>query len=53
MGSENYIHLKTKFHSITMKTAGTNRVKMGDKLNLVFDLTRLHFFDPQTEKRIE
>ncbi|MCD6412651.1 MAG: sn-glycerol-3-phosphate ABC transporter ATP-binding protein UgpC [Elusimicrobia bacterium] len=53
MGSENYIHLTTQSSAITMKTAGSNRVKMGDRLNLVFDRNKLHFFDRETDRKIE
>jgi len=52
MGSENYIHLKTKTANIIMKTAGENRVKEQDKLELVFKIDKLHFFDTETGKRI-
>ncbi len=53
MGSENYIHLRTKNSAITMKTGGSNRVKMGDKMNLVFDKNKIHFFDRETDRKIE
>jgi len=53
MGSENYIHLKTQGSSeIVMKTDGANRVKPGDRLELLFNTEKIHFFDPKTEKRI-
>ncbi|PKN00574.1 MAG: sugar ABC transporter ATP-binding protein [Elusimicrobia bacterium HGW-Elusimicrobia-2] len=53
MGSENYIHLKTVGGSeIVMKTEGSNRVKPGDRLELIFNAEKMHFFHPDTEKRI-
>ena len=53
MGSENYIHATIgKSNKIIMKTAGSNRVNMGEELELIFKLEKLHFFDRETEKRI-
>lgn len=53
MGSENYIHLKTQGSSeLVMKTVGANRVKAGDRLELMFNADKLHFFHPDTDKRL-
>ncbi|RLD18464.1 MAG: glycerol-3-phosphate ABC transporter ATP-binding protein [Caldiserica bacterium] len=53
MGSENIIHAKTKSSNLVIRTDGTNRVKMGDRLELLFKLDKLHFFDVDDGKRIE
>jgi len=52
MGSENYIHAKTANHKLVMKTEGSNRVNMGDDLELIFRPEKLHFFDKDTGERI-
>jgi multiple sugar transport system ATP-binding protein len=53
MGSENYIHADTGKHKLIMKTEGSNRVNMGDKLELLFNLKKIHFFDKKSGKRID
>ncbi|MFC2061294.1 ABC transporter ATP-binding protein [Elusimicrobiota bacterium] len=50
MGSENYIHVTTGINKMIMKTKGSNRVKMGEELELLFDLEKLHFFEKTQEK---
>ncbi len=52
MGSENYIHANIGSNKIIMKTKGSNRVSMGDELELIFKPEQLHFFDVKTEERI-
>ena len=52
MGSENYIHATVGENKIIMRTKGTNRVSMGDELELIFKPERLHFFDSETEERV-
>jgi multiple sugar transport system ATP-binding protein len=54
MGSENYIHAtSTGKNRLVMKTEGSNRVRMGDELELLFNSEKIHFFDKETEKRID
>jgi multiple sugar transport system ATP-binding protein len=53
MGSENYIHANTGSNKIIMRTAGVNRVKMGDELELLFNLEKIHFFEKETGARID
>jgi multiple sugar transport system ATP-binding protein len=53
MGSENYIHANTGSNKIIMRTAGANRVKMGDELELLFNLEKIHFFEKETGTRID
>ncbi len=52
MGSENYIHAKTGKNKLIMRTKGSNRVKMGDELELLFNLGKIHFFEKETGERI-
>ena len=54
MGSENNIHATIgKSNEIIMKTAGSNRVEMGDMLDLFFKPEKIHFFDKKSEKIIQ
>jgi len=52
MGSENFVHLRTAGSTLVMKTEGSNRVKPEDKLELIFNTKKLHFFDAETERKI-
>lgn len=52
MGSENFVHLRTVSSTIVMKTEGANRVRPEEKLELIFNTKKLHFFDTATERRI-
>ncbi|MFC2049017.1 ABC transporter ATP-binding protein, partial [Elusimicrobiota bacterium] len=48
MGNENFIHAGTSLNKIIMRTEGSNRVNMGDDLELLFRIEKLHFFDMDT-----
>ncbi len=53
MGSENYIHATVgEKNRLVMKTSGSNRVNMGDDLELVFKPGKLHFFEIKSGERI-
>ena len=53
MGSENYIHANTGLNKLIMKTKGSNRVRVGDELELLFNSEKIHFFDKETGERID
>lgn len=52
MGSENFIHAATSRNRLVMRTESSNRVNMGDDLELIFNPEKLHFFELDTGKRI-
>ena len=52
MGSEVFLHLSTGKHSIIAKVGGHNNPPINQDLDLVFDMSKVHFFDKDTEKII-
>ncbi len=52
LGSETFVHLTTGSNSFVIRLDRMERMAVGDKCSVVFDLTRAHFFDPATEKVI-
>jgi multiple sugar transport system ATP-binding protein len=51
---DNYVSVSVADKLIRARTeAGEDELKMGDQARLSFDLRSLHFFDSQTERRIE
>jgi multiple sugar transport system ATP-binding protein len=54
MGSENYIHVSTGGNSkLIMKTKGSNRVRMGDELELLFNHQKIHFFEKENGTKLD
>jgi multiple sugar transport system ATP-binding protein len=53
LGSETYIHLKLKDNNIICRINGVFRGKEGDYLKVRFDFKKAHFFDKDSEMRIE
>ncbi len=53
MGSDNFIHAGVGKSRLIMKTEGSNRVKMGDELELLFNSDKIHFFEKDSGKRID
>ncbi|MFC2091537.1 ABC transporter ATP-binding protein [Elusimicrobiota bacterium] len=53
MGSENLIHITTGINRMVMKTEGSNRVRMGDELELLLNSEKIHFFNKETGIRID
>ncbi len=49
MGSENYIYLSTGSHTLTAVVEASNKPPIGGMVEVVFDMRRVHFFDPQEE----
>ena len=49
MGSEVYLHLLLGSHTLTARVGGHERPKVGQDMDLVFDMSKVHFFDPDTE----
>ncbi|WP_445683085.1 ABC transporter ATP-binding protein [Solibacillus sp. FSL H8-0538] len=51
-GAEIMIYTALDDQSFVAKINADSTAKPGDNIQLVFDLTKAHFFDPETEKRI-
>ena len=54
MGSEVYLHLTTGKHNFIarMATGTDERAEIGQDIDLVFDMSKVHFFDSKTQKTI-
>ena len=49
LGAETHFHLKTGQHGFICRMPAAEPGKPGQKMFVVFDLTKCHFFDPTTE----
>lgn len=52
MGAEVYLHLVLGSHPLTARVGGHERPKVNQDMDLVFDMSKVHFFDPDTEVAI-
>ena len=52
IGSEVYLHLLVGSHTVIARVGGHERPRAGQDMDLVFDMAKAHFFDPQTEEAI-
>jgi len=52
MGSEVYLYLKTNGHSFIARVRSRSTPRVSDRLDVVFDMSKVHFFDRETEKTI-
>jgi len=52
LGSEVYLYLNSGRHTFIARVGAHNRPEVNRDMDLVFDMSKVHFFDPQTEKRI-
>jgi len=52
MGAETYLYLNCGGNAITARVEPTSTAKSGDKIDLAFDLNKMHLFDKETEKAI-
>ena len=52
MGSDVFIYLKTEKHSFIARVGGNNKPEVNQEIDLVFDMSKAHFFDPETERSI-
>lgn len=52
LGSEYHTHLTYGMGEIIVKLDSGLQIKSGNKINVLFDLSRIHIFDKITEKRI-
>ena len=52
MGAEVYLHLLLGSHPMTARVGGHERPKVGQDMDLVLDMSKAHFFDPESEVAI-
>ncbi len=52
LGAETYLYAASGGHSFVARVQQGHRVAAGQKVSLVLDMSRAHFFDPVTEKTI-
>jgi len=52
MGSETIIYLRSGDSSFTAKVGAKDKPEVNQKVDLVFDMSKVHFFDKDTEKTI-
>ncbi|NQT46223.1 MAG: sn-glycerol-3-phosphate ABC transporter ATP-binding protein UgpC [Candidatus Omnitrophica bacterium] len=53
MGSEVYLYLTTGLNTFIAKVGGHNRPQVNQDLDIVFNMSKVHFFDKTTEKVID
>ncbi|HIE36508.1 MAG TPA: sn-glycerol-3-phosphate ABC transporter ATP-binding protein UgpC [Candidatus Omnitrophica bacterium] len=52
MGAENYLYLSTGVHTLVAVVEASNKPTVGSRVEVVFDMKKVHFFDPSTEETI-
>ena len=52
MGSEAYLYLNTGKNPLVAKVGGHNKPALNHDMDLVFDMSKIHFFDKDTENAI-
>ncbi|PIQ88325.1 MAG: glycerol-3-phosphate ABC transporter ATP-binding protein [Candidatus Omnitrophica bacterium CG11_big_fil_rev_8_21_14_0_20_42_13] len=52
MGSEVYLYLNTGKHTFIARVGGHDKPQVGQDMELVFDMNKVHFFDKATEETI-
>ncbi|MDD5423565.1 MAG: TOBE domain-containing protein, partial [Candidatus Omnitrophica bacterium] len=52
MGSEAYLYLNTGKNSLVAKVGGHDKPAINQDMDLVFDMSKIHFFDKDTDKTI-
>jgi multiple sugar transport system ATP-binding protein len=52
MGSEVYLYLNTGRHTFIARVGAHDRPKVNQDMDLVFDMSKVHFFDKETEATI-
>jgi len=51
LGAETYIHTKLGDSILIAKVNARDDIHIGDNIDLAFDMSKVHFFDPETELR--
>ncbi len=52
MGSENHLYLSTGKHTLIAVVEASNKPSIGSTVEVVFDMRKVHFFDPSKEHTI-
>lgn len=52
MGAEVFLHLLVANHSVTARVGGHERPRVAQDMDLVFDMSKVHFFDPKSEAAV-
>ena len=52
LGSEVYIHLNTGKHVLIARVAGDANPQINEDMGVVFDMSKIHFFDKVTEETV-
>ncbi len=52
LGSEMYIHMNSGRHILVARVAGDANPQINQDMDVVFDMSKIHFFDKATEKTI-
>jgi multiple sugar transport system ATP-binding protein len=52
MGSEVYLYLNTGKHTFIARVGAHDRPKVNQEMDVVFDMSKVHFFDKNTEETI-
>ncbi|MFA6217369.1 MAG: sn-glycerol-3-phosphate ABC transporter ATP-binding protein UgpC [Candidatus Omnitrophota bacterium] len=52
MGSEVYLYLNTGKHTFIARVGAHNKPQVNQDMDLVFDMSKVHFFDKETEETI-
>ncbi len=52
MGSEAYLYLNTGKSPLTARVGGHDKPAINSEMDLVFDMSKIHFFDKDTDKTI-
>ena len=52
LGSEVYLYVRAGRHALTARVGAHDRPEVNQDLELVFDMSKVHFFDPATEVTI-
>jgi len=52
MGSEVYLYLNTGKHTFIARVGAHDKPKVNQDMDVVFDMSKVHFFDKKTEETI-
>jgi multiple sugar transport system ATP-binding protein len=52
MGSEVYLYLNTGIHAFIARAGAHDRPRVNQNMDVVFDMSKVHFFDKETEETI-
>jgi multiple sugar transport system ATP-binding protein len=52
MGSEVYLYLNTGKHTFIARTGAHDRPRVNQNMDVVFDMSKVHFFDKGTEETV-